>query len=229
MFSSYFKPEVNRYIIYCRALCWQIPFFLPVFKCDYRNCTLSECLAVIFAEIYIIHIVIIDYKTCWMLVYLRHKFHLCCNSGIHTCQVFLQVCLLYLKMLSIPVHAAGHNLFLAVTSAKLCGMFSVHNRNCQVCHHQNHQNPAPVLQDIQAACSHRNTLLQYCFRLPCEAIRPLSISFSVLPFHAECAAKFRSERSWTKVHKIYLSKLCLNITSMSGFLPIPHRIEIFWF
>ena len=89
MFPSDLQPEIDRHIIHCLSRIDKLRFH-TIFQSDNGYRTLSQGFTVIFPQINIIHIVIINDESCRMLMYLRHKFHLRRYRCINTCKLSCQ-------------------------------------------------------------------------------------------------------------------------------------------
>ena len=72
--AVYHQTEVNRDIIYRNPGIYEFGLF-AVFQLNDRDGTLSQRFAVVFPEIDIVHVVIIEDQSCAVLVHFRNKLH----------------------------------------------------------------------------------------------------------------------------------------------------------
>lgn len=85
-FSSFdVEAKVDRFVLYrdpgVQKFCLD-----AIFQMDDGQCALSESFTVIFAEVDVVHVIIIQDQTRTVLMYFRHKFHLCSDSCVNTGQ-----------------------------------------------------------------------------------------------------------------------------------------------
>ncbi len=80
------QPQIDR-LIFHRDPCIQEFRLFSVLQADYRQRALSQRLAVIFPQIDIVHVVIVEDQSGAVLMNLRREFHLRGDPGIHTGQL----------------------------------------------------------------------------------------------------------------------------------------------
>ena len=85
-FSSFdIETKIDRLVLY-RDPGVQEFCLGAIFQMDDGQCTLSKSFTVIFAEVDVVHVIVIQDQARTVLMYFRHKFHLCSDPCVNTGQ-----------------------------------------------------------------------------------------------------------------------------------------------